>query len=175
MTAPARNAGGRTSTAAVTSSDVCTSDEVRKAVRALKAQNAKPLEGGYYIGLISSQVAFHLQADALWQDVSKYNGGENIMRGEVGRLCGVRFVETTNIATASGAGGAVVHRCMILGCDAYGVVDVEGSGAPEMIVKPFGSAGTADPLNQRATAGYKLLMTAVRLQEMAMIRLECAA
>ena len=61
---------------------------------------------------------------------------------------------------------------MIIGKDAYGVIDVEGSSKPEMIVKPHGSSGTADPLNQRATSGWKALYTAMRLNELAMVRIE---
>ena len=62
---------------------------------------------------------------------------------------------------------------MIIGKDAYGIVDIDGSSKPEMIVKPHGSSGTADPLNQRATSGWKALFTAKRLNELAMIRIEC--
>lgn len=170
-------ANGRTSTNDITATDVMTHTEVLKAVRALKAANAKPLDGGYFVGLIDPAVAYDLQKDSFWQDISKYNGAENMMKGEIGRLGGVRFVETTNIKTANNTQSPAVsvHSCMILGRDAYGVVDIDGGAVPQMIVKPFGSAGTADPLDQRATAGYKLYMTAVRLQELAMIRVECAA
>jgi len=38
-------------------------------------------------------------SDSLWQDVSKYGDGVNIMKGEVGRLQGVRFIETTEVLT----------------------------------------------------------------------------
>ena len=168
-------AGGKASTATVAATDVMTSTEVLKAVRTLKNANAKPLEGGFFIGIIDPSVAYDLMQDTLWQDISKYSGGEAIMKGEIGKLGGVRFVETTNVATGTGASSAVVHKCMIIGKDAYGVVDIDGGSTPEMIVKPFGSAGTGDPLDQRATAGYKLFMTGVRLQELAMIRVECGA
>lgn len=168
-------ANGRANTNAITATDVMTHAEVLKAVRTLKSANAKPLESGYYIGLIDPAVAYDLQQDSFWQDISKYNGAENMMKGEIGRLGGVRFIETTNIKAAANTGSVTVHSCMILGADAYGVVDIDGGATPEMIVKPFGSAGTADPLDQRATAGYKLFMTAARLQELAMVRVECAA
>lgn len=168
-------ANGRASTAAITATDVMTHTEVLKAVRTLKSANAKPLEGGYYIGLIDPAVAYDLQKDTFWQDISKYNGAQNMMAGEIGRLGGVRFIETTNIKVANNASSIPVHSCMILGQDAYGVVDIDGGSTPSMIVKPFGSGGTGDPLDQRASAGYKLYMTAVRLQELAMVRVECAA
>ena len=169
-------AGGKASASAVAATDVLTHEEVMKAVRTLRSANAKPLEGGYFIGIVDPAVAYDLMQDALWQDVSKYNGGEAIMKGEIGKLGGVRFVETTNVATSTtGASGATLHACMIIGKDAYGVVDIEGGATPKMIIKDFGSAGSADPLDQRATAGYKLFFTAARLQELAMVRIECGA
>ena len=68
--------------------------------------------------------------------------------------------------------GADVYGTIIIGKGAYGVVDVAGKSKPETIIKPLGSAGAADPLNQRATVGWKAFMTAVRLQELAILRVE---
>lgn len=153
-------AGSVTGTASVKGTDVMTSELVRKAVRALRRANVKPVEGGYYIGLIHPDVAYDIMNDPLWQDVSKYNGGTAIMKGEIGKLGGVRFIETTNAKVKEGAGAssADVHCSMIIGKDAYGVIDIEGSSKPETIIKAAGSAGTADPLNQKSTAGYTLTM-----------------
>ena len=64
---------------------------------------------------------------------------------------------------------------MIIGANAYGVTDVSGGGL-QHIVKQLGSAGSADPLNQRATTGWKALKVAERLVEENMIRIEhCSA
>ena len=41
--------------------------------------------------------------------------------------------------------------------------------------KLLGSSGTADPLNQRATVGWKLAKTAEILSQENMVRIECAA
>lgn len=220
-----RYAGGRAGRHALTSSDKLTGDEVKKAVRDLKKANAKPIADGFFIGIITPEQAYDLQSDTLWQDVSKYNGGLNIEKGEIGKIHGVRFVVSNNEgetmselsftsvsksqgdsleglyartgagapytytkcaddATAPSGGGTYysdngyrVFKCMIIGADAYGVVDVENSaeGKPSIIVKPHGSAGTADPLNQRATIGWKAMFTAVRLNELAMCRIETTA
>ena len=170
-------AGSVTGTASVKATDVMTSELVRKAVRALRRANAKPVEGGYYIGLIHPDVAFDIMNDPLWQDVSKYNGGTAIMKGEIGKLGGVRFIETTNakVKTGAGASSADVHCSMIIGKDAYGVIDIEGSSKPQTIIKPAGSAGTADPLNQLSTVGWKAMFTAKRLNELCMVRVETGA
>ncbi|MBQ3019139.1 MAG: N4-gp56 family major capsid protein [Clostridia bacterium] len=163
-------AGGVGSSSAVVAK--ISSEEVKKAARTLKKANAPTLEGGAYIGIVDPDISFDLQNDPLWQDVSKYNGGANIMDGEIGKLGGVRFIETTETLTKE---GGKVHCAMIIGKDAYGVVDINGSAnKPKIIIKPFGSSGTEDPLNQRQTQGWKALFTAVRLNELAMVRLEVA-
>ena len=165
-------AGGKTATNEITASDVMTADEVAKACATLKKANVKRLEGKHYIGIVDPDVAYDIMKDPLWQDISKYSGGQAIMDGEIGKLHGVRFIETTETLVKEGT--VDVHCAMIIGRDAYGIPDVEGSAKPENIVKPFGSAGTADPLNQRATSGWKALFTAKRLDEECMVRIECA-
>lgn len=67
--------------------------------------------------------------------------------------------------------GSSVYSTLILGANAYGVTELENGGL-EHIVKQLGSAGTADPLNQRASAGWKATKTAERLVENYMIRVE---
>lgn len=70
-----------------------------------------------------------------------------------------------------GQKGVSVYSTLVLGANAYGVTELENGGL-EHIVKQLGSAGTADPLNQRASAGWKATKTAERLVESYMIRLE---
>lgn len=169
-------AGGAASAAAIAAGKVVNSEEIKKAVRTLRNNNAEPLEGGYYIGFCDPSVAYDLQNDSLWQDISKYNGAENIMKGEIGRIHGVRFILTTMCPTdATTATEGTLHKTLIVGKDAYGVVDVNGSSKPEIIIKPTGSAGTEDPLNQRASVGWKAMAVTVRLQELAMVCIQSMA
>jgi len=151
--------------------------EVKKAVRTLRRNNAQTIDADGFIGIIGPDAEFDLMGDTMWIDVSKYQSKENIYKGEIGKLYGVKFIRTSNAKkyTGAGAAGIDVFGTMIIGKNAYGVVDVNGSVKPESIVKAHGSAGTADPLNQIATCGWKALLTAVRLQELAMVRIEHAA
>ena len=252
-------ANGKTSRGAITASDKLTVAEIRKAVRTLKKAKARPFgeEGRkpHFICICSPEATFDLQSDALWQDVSKYSCAEAIYSGEIGRLFGVVFVESTEakvftqsvlnkvnasttsstsfvlknaptdaeIAYLSTAGnklmigsnehtiasfdaaantvtlaaaasltadaivysmdagevdsttkaGVDVHSTLIFGKDAYGMVDVAGSGALQIIIKPHGSAGTSDPLDQRATVGAKVAAYAAKiLNELWIIRIE---
>ena len=252
-------ANGKTGRSAITASDKLTVAEIRKAVRTLKKAKARPFgeEGRkpHFICICSPEATFDLQSDALWQDVSKYSCAEQIYSGEIGRLFGVVFVESTeakvftqsvlnkvNASTTSSAAfvlknaptdaeaaylstagnklmigssehtiasfdtatntvtltaaatltadaivysadagqvdettkaGVDVHSTLIFGKDAYGMVDVAGSGALQIIIKPHGSAGTSDPLDQRATVGAKVAAYAARiLNELWIIRIE---
>lgn len=58
-----------------------------------------------------------------------------------------------------GADGIAVFSCLCFGADAYGKTKVAGGGLTT-IIKPLGSGGTSDPLNQRSTIGWKALLTA---------------
>ena len=74
----------------------------------------------------------------------------------------------------AGLEGIDVYSTLIIGDNAYGTTEISGGGLTH-IIKQLGSAGTADPLNQRATAGWKATKAAVRLVEPYMIRIETAS
>ena len=96
--------------------------------------------------------------------------------GELGKLGNVRFVESTEAKIWANAGqdGISVFSTLVLGANAYGVTEIEGGGL-QTIVKQLGSAGTGDPLNQRASAGWKALKTAEILSDEYMVRIEHAS
>ena len=71
----------------------------------------------------------------------------------------------------AGAKGRDVYATLIMGANAYGVTEITGGGL-QHIVKQLGSAGTADPLNQRATVGWKAYKVAERLIEQYLVRIE---
>ena len=152
-----------------------TVDAVRRAVRFLKVMNAPKINGNY-VGIIHPDVSYDLMSDPKWVNVKTYSDPDGIYEGEIGKIEGVRFVETSEAKVFEGAGasGVDVYSTLILGADAYGVTEITGGGL-EHIVKQLGSAGTADPLNQRATAGWKATKTAERLVEQYMIRIETAS
>ena len=152
-----------------------TVDAVRKAVRFLKVMNA-PRINGSYVGIIHPDVSYDLMSDPKWVSVKTYADPEGIYEGEIGRIEGVRFVETSEakVFSGAGAGGRDVYSTLILGADAYGGTQITRGGLQHSI-KQLGSAGTADPLNQRATAGWKATKAAERLVEAYMVRIETAS
>lgn len=167
-------AGGKTARAQLTAVDKLTSRELRKAVKTLKKNHAQTF-GGYYVAIVGPDTMYDLQEDEAFVKVSQYQDKENIYTGEVGRLFGVRLVETTEakIFEGTGADGADVASVIVLGQYAYGVTSLKGA-KPRVIVKPAGSAGTADPLDQISTVGWKMDgFGAKLLQPEYAVRIEC--
>ena len=258
-------AGGKTSRAGLTADCVLTVDEIRKAVRTLKGNKAKPIDKDY-VCIIHTDVAYDLMSDEKWENPHMYSDTKELYNGEIGRLYGVRFVETpdaavfhgTALKTATGydeltvvevdktakkiyiyetltssqasalasksiivngfkytvssatagslpaeagshgacltlsaapdesiktdmkiysgdgaQGGMPVYSTLVIGADAYGVTDPKST--IENITKPLGSAGTADPLDQRSTMGWKSYHLAKILADEWMVRIESVA
>ena len=167
-------AGGKTSRSALTSADKLTTKELRKAVRKLKKAHAQTF-GGYYIAIVGPDTFFDLQDDETFVAVSRYQDKEAVYTGEIGRLFGCRIVETTEAKVFEGAGasGADVASVIVLGQYAYGYTSFKGA-KPRVIVKPAGSAGTSDPLDQISTVGWKMDGFGVKmLQPEYAVRIEC--
>lgn len=248
-------------------------DAIKKAARFLKVMNAAKIDGDY-VAIIHPDVAYDLTNDPAWMDPHKYVDTENLYRGEIGKIHGVRVVETTeakkivappliaaagetaavrnlsiaatlqsagktvtlnetlteaqatalvgrkiilankqytiksatatvtggspaaasltvadtddNISTTdgdkdaviypgeAGAEGRDVYAVVVLAKNAYGTTKLTGGGL-EHIYKPLGSGGSSDPLNQRATVGWKATKVTKRLVEEFMVRIECTS
>ena len=155
-----------------------TVDVVKKVAAMLKASNA-PKFGGDYVCILHPYVAYDIMSDPRWEEMHKYCKPENQFEGEIGRIAGVRFIETSEAAVYTGTendcpAGLAVFGCLFIANGAYGVTEVTGGGL-QTIIKQLGSAGTADPLNQRSTVGWKALQCAEILQQAYMYRVECCS
>ena len=230
---------------------VLTVDLVEQIAANLRAMDCPTIDG-YYIGIIHPYAAYDLMRDAEWRKPHEYVNTENIYRGEIGEIGGIRFVQSTEAKIIRGAdlasnsrtllvnnqsgysgaitgitfdGGTVAEDALIgrkiningvtatitdntattltfastnfgsiadnaviypgeggkagisvfsslfFGQDAYGVTEIEGGGL-QTIVKQKGSAGTADPLDQRSSVGWKAMLTAEILIPEYLIRVE---
>lgn len=162
-----------TSRAGLDATAQLTVDVVNQVVAKLRAQNA-PTINGKYVAIIHPYVAYDLMRDPAWIDAHKYAQPENLYEGELGEIGGVRFVQSTEAKVYTGSGcpsGLAVFGSLFFGEGAYGVTEIEGGGL-ETIVKQKGSAGTADPLNQRSSVGWKALKTAELLIPNYLVRVE---
>lgn len=164
---------------AVTAADVLTGIEVRKAKRRLKKANIKPYQDGYYRMVIDADQEYDFKSDTSsngFVEVAKYANAQTLLKGEIGMYDGVRIRVSSQIETVANSNSVEVHKALMYGRHAYGVVEVtKGKGKATIIVKPLGSSGTEDPLNQRSTVGWKAFFTAVRLNELAICRIETGA
>lgn len=167
-----------TSRAALTMDSKLTPDLFFRVAADLAAMNAKKI-GDSYVAIVHPYTAYDIMRHPEWIDVHKYANPENIYQGEIGKLAGIRFVETSeakvwkdDTCPSDGAGGNLaVFATLVLAANAYGVTEIEGGGL-EVMVKQKGSAGTADPLNQRSSVGWKATKVAERLVEEYMVRIE---
>ena len=167
-------ANGKTARNALTATDKLTTKELRKAVRTLKKAHAQTF-GGYYIAIVGPDTYYDLQDDEAFVAVSRYQDKEAVYTGEIGRLFGVRIVQSTEakIFENAGASSADVASIIVLGQYAYGYTSWKGA-KPRVIVKPVGSAGTNDPLDQISTIGWKMDGFGVKmLQPEYAVRIEC--
>jgi N4-gp56 family major capsid protein len=105
--------------------------------------------------------------DPEWKYPHQYKDTENLYNGEIGKVAGVRFVETSEALILTGG----VFSTLFLAEGAYGKTRLTGGGL-ETIIKQAGSAGTADPLNQRSTVGWKAMKTAEILVPAYLVRVE---
>jgi N4-gp56 family major capsid protein len=148
---------------------------VKKIVAWLRANNV-PTINGDYVAIVHPYVAYDIMEDPKWEEYHKYTTADNLYAGEIGRIAGVRFVETSEAKIYAGTGdecptGLAVFGSLFLGAGAYGVTEVTGGGL-ETIIKQLGSGGTSDPLNQRSTVGWKATKTAEILFEPYLLRVE---
>ena len=167
-------AGGKTERSQLTAADKLTSDLILDAVKILKKNKAQRF-GGYYVGIIGPDTWRVLWDDERFQRVAEYQDKEAVYTGEIGRIGGVRLVESTEAKVFEGAGSASadVASVAILGQHAYAYTSWRGAN-PRVIAKPAGSAGTADPLDQLSTVGWKMDGFGVKLiQPEYCVRIEC--
>ncbi len=131
-----------------------------------------PYIDGCYVAIIHPYVAYDLMRNEEWIDVHKYANPDNIYEGEIGKIANIRFVQSTEAKIWKDdtcPTGLAVFSTLVLGSHAYGITEVQGGGL-QHIVKQLGYGD--DPLNQRASVGWKAIKTAKRLVEQYMIRIE---
>lgn len=174
-------------------------DLQRRAVRALKRQNARAITSvvrstpAYgtenvapgFVALIHPDLERDVRAMAGFTPSEKY-GQITPWENELGKVDDVRYLSSTIFEAWADAGGAKgsmlsttgtsadVYPVLFLSKDAYGIVALKGAFAvTPMVVNPKPS--DSDPLAQRGHAGWKAMQTAVILNDAWMLRAEVAA
>jgi N4-gp56 family major capsid protein len=165
--APKGDGSAVTSRAGLDGTCVLTVDLVSKVAAFLKKNNAPKINGDY-VAIIHPFVAYDLMNDPNWRHPHEYKDTSEVYNGELGKIAGVRFVESSEAKVYENG----VFGCLFMGANAYGTTEVTGGGLTTNI-KQKGSAGTADPLDQRSSIGWKAMKTAEILVDPYLIRVEC--
>ena len=171
----------------------------RKAVRALKRQNARPITtivrstpsygtenvAPGFVGLCHPDLEGDIRSMTGFTPAEKY-GSITPWENELGKVDDVRYVTTSICEPWADAGGAKgtmlsttgtsadVYPVLYVGRDAYGIIALKGQYAvTPMVVNPKPS--DSDPLAQRGSVSWKSMQTAVILNDLFMARLEVGA
>lgn len=174
----AQFANSRASHATLAAGDKITATEIQKARATMKKNNVKPIKlpngnMGYLAFVHPDTVTqiFNLQE---WKDQNTYVDPKNREAGIAGQMYGIYFMEATT-APVFADGGAGVNlagkHILIIGDGAFGIPDIAGSSKPEILV--FSEGNTENPLALYSTVAWKSTFTAARLNELAILRLEC--
>lgn len=172
-------AGGKASRATLAAGDKFSIKDLRAIVRNFKKNNVRPAMNGHYVAMITPDTEFDLYDDAEFRAMMEIgNNNKPLIDGEITRMYNTVFMTTNNgkVFTGAGASAVDVQSALIIGANAYGVTKISGNGAIKSIVKGLGSAGSADPLDQRQTIGWKVNAYAgVILEQLAIVRYEHVA
>lgn len=176
--APAVTSSGVTEVAsrsAITAANKLTLDIIFRAQNYLECQLAETI-GDYYVAIVHPNCKYDIITNDKFIDVVKYANAEKIYKGEIGTIGNIRFVKSNfaKVFKGKGASGIDVYSTLVLGKDAYKVLEIEGEGMTN-IIKPLGSGGTTDPLNQRATQGWKTTHGIGITGQTRMVRIESAS
>lgn len=132
-----------------------------------KSAKGMKYSGAYYLAVVHPDVSEDLRRCADWIEAHKYAEPEEIYTGEIGRMHGIRFLES-NLAPVIKKSGQTyaTFKTMIFCKDAFACLDIEGGGM-ETIIKSKEEAG--GPLNQFGTVGVKFEMGAKILYQERML------
>ena len=150
----------------------------------LLANDARPLEGADYVCIMHPHTLASLMNDPTFVNMFVQETSDNPMRsGYMGRILQCRVYISSNARSYADSGvdsSTTVYSMLFIGSEAYGylgfgniapdMMDSGGDGFDtntgkqvkpvEIIVNQLGSAGSADPLRQRATVGWKMALAA---------------
>lgn len=160
-----------------------TNVEIRKAVRKLRLNNARTFDDGYYHVIMHPDTEFDLMSDSAIVQVYQWaadRGEDNpLIQGAVPAIYGAKFYRTSNAkifptAGQTGTTATDIYATLFVGRDAY-LVSRFSTQNVRTIIKPIGTAGPLDPLDQFGSIGWKASVVAGILNDSAMVRVEHTA
>lgn len=144
-------ANGRTALNLITATDVFNAAEIKKAVRTLERNKAKPYKDGFYIGKVGPDTKFDLLSDSTWLNAKTYSDVKKLYKGEIGELLQVRFVNVINQKHETST--VEVYSNFIHGKNAFGEYDLAGD-VPKLYIKNPNDGDTSNPANRYSTVSW---------------------
>ncbi len=154
---------GTSGTGSVGSGNYLDAAEILEAKRTLRRNGARPhrMASGDYVCFIHPDNTKDLFEDPDIVDSFQFAAERSretnpLFSGVIGRWMGIKFVETNNLRLRGsyGMSGADIYEVLMFGDEFYGVTALDALAA-RVIIKPRGSGGTSDPLDQHSTVGWK--------------------
>jgi len=127
-----------------------------------------------YMGIVSPEVTEDLRNLTGWKEVESYSDYSKAMEDEVGSIGDFRIIESYNNDPID-VSGTNVYISYFMAENAYATTSLRGKDGIMTKVKPLGSAGAEDPLDQFGTIGWKAITGAAILNEAWLIRAESTA
>ena len=138
--ATAQLAGGKSALTDVAITDVLSVAELRKAVRTLKKNKAPRYQDRIapWMGKVGPDTSYDLTSDSTFISADIYdNGAEKLYNGELGKILGVRLMESANQNETANGGtsNADIIWNFVHGANAFGCIDLVGD-KPKLYIIP---------------------------------------
>jgi N4-gp56 family major capsid protein len=147
-------------------------DDLIDSVTKLRIQKAKPFNDGTFVAVVSPEQERDLieEQGSAWVYASSFNKPDQIWKGEIGTLSGIKVVRGTNpmYQTSGGtegtyvAGGAII-AALIFGKDAFAVPKLSGESPADPKVYTITDPDSANPFGQFITYVWKAFYNSVCL------------
>jgi N4-gp56 family major capsid protein len=125
---------------------------LRRVLQKLRAQNARPMSDGLFVGYTHPNALHALRRDPTWINFNQYqNSKETFYRGETGQIEGIRFVTSTE-APRYAVTAHSVNMIFVFGQQSYGLTTLNGQ--VEMLIAR--GPDKNDPFNQFTDVSYKV-------------------
>lgn len=147
-------AGGKAALSTVAASDTMSVAEIQKVVRTLKKNKARRYQDRVapWLGKLSPDTAFDLMRDEDFINADVYdNGATKMYRGELGKIAGVRLIESPNAKTESSS--ATVYSNFIHGDHAFGAINL-AEDKPKLYIIPHTKIDSNNPAGRFSTVSW---------------------
>ena len=162
-------------------------EPVTEIIRGSVQINTTPVEGGY-VAFCHTDLSHDIRSMSGFTPVAQYGNIKPLHPRELGAVEDVRYITSPDLVpfansggtasgfrNSSGSGAVDVYPVLFCGMHAYGVVSLRGFEGSEPVIIPVDRREKSDPLGQRGYVGWKSWFLCLRLNELWMARLECAA